>query len=101
MCLVLFYHTSNPITPQRKLELQQILGENTKKAVFITAFENNSVYRNCSEELAWETEVWIATEPDHMIHRNGFRFMGPYGDKSFNDRLYAYIAALRNQDASE
>lgn len=99
--LIEAYHTSNPITPQRKLELQQVLGENTKKAVFITAFENNSVYRNCSEELAWETEVWIATEPDHMIHRNGFRFMGPYGDKAFNDRLDAYIMALKSRDEKE
>ena len=96
--LIEAYHTSNPITPQRKLELQQILGDNAEKAVFITAFENNTVYRNCQEELAWETEVWIATEPDHMIHRNGFRFMGPYGDKAFNERLYAYIMAFKNQE---
>nr|WP_300857536.1 BsuBI/PstI family type II restriction endonuclease [uncultured Acetatifactor sp.] len=99
--LVEAYHTSNPITPQRKLELQQILGEKADKAVFITAFENNSAYRNCSEELAWETEVWIATEPDHMIHRDGFRFMGPYGDNAFNDRLHAYIAVLRNRENLE
>lgn len=76
--LIEAYHTSNPITPQRKMELQQEMGDNANRAVFVTAFENNSVYRNCPEELAWETEVWIATEPDHMIHRNGFRFMGPY-----------------------
>ncbi len=31
--------------------------------------------------------VWIATEPDHMIHRNGFRFMGPYGDTIFHERV--------------
>lgn len=37
-----------------------------------------SSYKNCQEELAWETEVWIATEPDHMIHRDGERFLGPY-----------------------
>lgn len=76
--LIEAYHTSNPITPQRKMELQQEMGENARRAIFVTAFENNSVYRNCPEELAWETEVWIATEPEHMIHRNGFRFMGPY-----------------------
>lgn len=76
--LIEAYHTSNPITPQRKMELEQELGENANRVVFVTAFENDSVYRNCPEELAWETEVWIATEPDHMIHRNGHRFMGPY-----------------------
>ena len=37
-----------------------------------------STYKKFAEKLAWETEVWIATEPDHMIHRNGHRFMGPY-----------------------
>ncbi len=84
--LIEAYHTSNPITKARKLELQRILGENAKKAIFITAFENNFVYRNCMEELAWETEVWIATEPDHMIHRNGFRFMGPYVEGVQNEK---------------
>lgn len=77
--LIEAYHTSNPITPERKLQLKQMLGEeNYKKAVFITAFENIAAYKSCPEELAWETEVWIATDPDHMIHRNGKRFMGPY-----------------------
>ena len=78
--LIEAYHTSNPSTPKRKMELQQEMGENAKRAVFVTAFENSTAYRNCPEELAWETEVWIATEPDHMIHRNGFRFMGPYAE---------------------
>ena len=76
--LIEAYHTSNPITPERKMQLMQMLGENKTKAVFITAFENITAYKSCPEELAWETEVWIATDPDHMIHRNGKRFMGPY-----------------------
>ncbi len=75
------YHTSNPITPQRKYELEQLMGAGVDKAIFITAFENISAYRGCAEELAWETEVWIATEPDHIIHRDGSRFMGPYSKK--------------------
>ncbi|WP_286338729.1 BsuBI/PstI family type II restriction endonuclease [Bacteroides caecimuris] len=28
-------------------------------------------------DIAWETEVWIAENPDHMIHFNGDRFIGP------------------------
>lgn len=35
------------------------------------------VYATTSEYLAWETEVWIANMPDHMIHLNGDRFLGP------------------------
>lgn len=28
--------------------------------------------------ISWETEVWIADSPDHMIHFNGSQFLGPY-----------------------
>ena len=30
------------------------------------------------ERIAWETEVWIAYAPSHMIHFNAPRFLGPY-----------------------
>ena len=76
--LIEAYHTSNPITPQRKINLEEILGDAVDKAIFITAFANNKSYADCQDELAWETEVWIATSPDHVIHRDGYRFMGPY-----------------------
>jgi hypothetical protein len=26
----------------------------------------------------WETEVWVAGSPTHLIHFNGERFLGPY-----------------------
>jgi hypothetical protein len=29
--------------------------------------------------MAWETEAWCADEPDHVIHFDGQRFLGPYG----------------------
>lgn len=80
--LIEAYHTSNPITPERKFELEQMLGENVDKCIFVTAFESSEAFRLCTEELAWETEVWIMTNPDYMMHRNGFRFMGPYGSKN-------------------
>lgn len=28
--------------------------------------------------IAWETEVWCADDPTHLIHFNGERFLGPY-----------------------
>lgn len=66
-------------TAERKYELEQMMGECADKCIYITAFESNDAFRSCKEDLAWETEVWIVTNPDHMIHRNGFRFIGPYG----------------------
>lgn len=74
------YHTSNPITPTRKFELEKIMGASARKGVFVTAFENIAAYRKCDEELAWETEIWIMTEPDHMQHRDGTRFLCPMED---------------------
>lgn len=82
--LIEAYHTSNPITPERKYELEQVLGDSAEKCVFITAFGDSKSAALCTSELAWETEIWIATNPDHMMHRNGFRFMGPYGKKSID-----------------
>lgn len=38
---------------------------------------NCETNKKFSEQLAWETEVWIADMPDHMIHLNGDKFMGP------------------------
>lgn len=46
--------------------------------VFVTAFQDWSVYKRFVGDIAWETEVWIADFPDHMIHMNGDRFMGPH-----------------------
>lgn len=78
--LIEAYHSSNPITAERKYQLEQMMGTAASKCVFVTAFNTVSAYESCPEAIAWETEVWIATEPDHMIHRNGHRFMGPYSE---------------------
>lgn len=72
------YYTSNPITPDRKIELEKLMGPSVKKGIFVTAFQDVNAYKSVATELAWETEIWIATDPEHMIHRNGSRFMGPY-----------------------
>lgn len=88
--LIEAYHSSNPITAERKYELEQMMGNAASKCVFITAFNNYEAYRSCPEEIAWETEIWIATEPDHMIHRNGHRFMGPYSERIKRGSLVFY-----------
>lgn len=49
----------------------------TSGVIYVTAFPDVTTYKRFVADLAWETEVWIADEPDHMIHLNGNRFMGP------------------------
>ncbi|MDP4029989.1 MAG: BsuBI/PstI family type II restriction endonuclease [Gallionella sp.] len=36
------------------------------------------VMRKFLSVVAWETEVWCASDPTHLIHFNGIRFLGPY-----------------------
>jgi len=46
--------------------------------IYVTAFPNRSSFRKHATDIAWETEVWIADNPDHMIHFDGEKFLGPY-----------------------
>lgn len=46
--------------------------------VYVTAFLKKADFRKYAADIAWETEVWIAETPDHLIHFNGPKFLGPY-----------------------
>lgn len=66
-----------PMDPKRILEIKKITKEVTAGKIFITAFLDFKTYKRFSDKLAWETEVWLAEMPDHMIHLNGDKFIGP------------------------
>lgn len=66
-----------PMSPQRIIEIEEMTKEVKAGKIYITAFPDFSTYKKFSEELAWETEVWLSELPDHMIHLNGDKFMGP------------------------
>lgn len=67
-----------PMDPKRIVEIGQMTENVTAGMIFVTAFLDFKTFKKFSESLAWETEVWIAEMPDHMIHLNGDRFMGPH-----------------------
>lgn len=66
-----------PMDPKRILEIEDMTKGVTAGKIYVTAFLDFKTYKKFSEELAWETEVWIAELPEHMIHLNGDKFMGP------------------------
>ena len=66
-----------PMDPKRIFEITEMTKDVTAGKIFVTAFLDFKTYKRFSEELAWETEVWIAEMPDHMIHLNGDKFLGP------------------------
>ena len=65
------------MNPKRILELTEMTKGVTAGKIFVTAFPDIKTYKKFVEKLAWDTEVWIAEMPEHMIHLNGDKFMGP------------------------
>ena len=63
----------------KRLEEIKCMTKNVKSGkIYVTAFLDFATFKKFSTELAWETEVWIADMPDHMIHLNGDKFLGPH-----------------------
>jgi len=67
-----------PMNPKRIIEISEMTRNVSSGKIFITAFLDRGVFKKFVAELAWETEVWIADNPDHMIHLNGDKFLGPH-----------------------
>ena len=74
--------TANPIDEMRRLTLADLCVTCTAHIVYETAVPNPDVYRKFASDIAWETEVWIADAPEHLIHFNGDKFLGPYKEVS-------------------
>lgn len=70
--------TANPISEMRRRVLMQAASACTADLIFVTAFPDRDTYRKFSTDIAWETEVWLADAPEHMIHLNGDKFLGPH-----------------------
>ena len=66
-----------PMDPKRVIEIKSFTQHTDSGRIYITAFLDFATYKKFSHQLAWETEVWIAEMPDHMIHLNGDKFLGP------------------------
>ncbi|MCH7228988.1 BsuBI/PstI family type II restriction endonuclease [Haloferula sp. A504] len=67
-----------PVDQKRKNELTDLFAKVRPGLVFVSAFPDRRTFTKFHAAIAWETEVWIAETPDHMIHFNGERFLGPY-----------------------
>src|SRR5258708_2811480 len=68
-----------PVDGKRHEELARLFAKSKAGLVYVTAFPSRGVMARYLGEIAWETEVWCADAPSHLIHFNGARFLGPYG----------------------
>lgn len=71
-------HSSGAIDEIRLLRLQKLTADCKAEIIYVTAFLGKPTFRKFIADIAWETEVWIANNPDHLIHFNGDKFLGPY-----------------------
>jgi len=71
-------HSANPISELRKRILEQLTDACTADLIYVSAFLDRAAFRKFAKDIAWETEVWIAESPHHLIHFNGGKFLGPH-----------------------
>jgi hypothetical protein len=67
-----------PVSPKRWVELEEEFSNSKVDRVYVSAFPDRAEFRRNAADIAWETEVWIADNPDHMVHFNGDNFLGPH-----------------------
>jgi adenine-specific DNA-methyltransferase len=66
-----------PVSPKRYVELEELFKNCSAGRVYVSAFPGFTTFKKFINEIAWETEVWIAENPSHLIHFNGDKFLGP------------------------
>lgn len=66
-----------PMSPKRVFELEILLADCKAGKIYVSAFPDFSEFKRHTNNIAWDTEVWIMEFPEHMIHFNGDRFLGP------------------------
>ena len=71
-------HSSGPMSETRVLELKRMLKNCKAELIFVTSFLTRQEFKKWMLDVAWETEVWIADNPDHLVHFNGHKFLGAY-----------------------
>ncbi len=71
-------YSSGPMSEIRVLELKKLLRDCNAELIFVTCFLTRPDFRKWMLDIAWETEVWISDNPDHLVHFNGHKFLGAY-----------------------
>ena len=69
-----------PVDPKRIGELKDLFADVIPGLVFVTAFLDRRTFVKYASQIAWQTEVWIAESPGHLVHFDGDRFLGPYDE---------------------
>jgi len=66
------------VDAKRHSELQSLFRDAKAGLVFVTTFLTRKDFAKYLDGISWESEVWVADSPGHMVHFDGKRFLGPY-----------------------
>ena len=66
-----------PVSQKRVIEVKEMLSNSSAHLIFVSAFPDFKTFQKYASEISWETEVWISDIPDHLIHFDGEKFLGP------------------------
>ncbi|MBI4917946.1 MAG: hypothetical protein HY825_19065 [Acidobacteria bacterium] len=69
--------SGGPIGGKRHAELEAVLGACSAGRVYVSAFPSFRHFAKHAAAIAWETVVWIAACPGHLVHYNGRCVLGP------------------------
>ena len=69
--------STGPMNYKRIIEIDKLTENVNCGKIYITAFLDFKTFKKFAADLAWDSEVWIADNPNHLIHFNGDRFLGP------------------------
>ncbi len=78
LLLIEAVHSSNPVSKLRHLALEEFTAGCPLPKVFVSVFATRKEFKRWVFDISWETEVWLADSPDHLIHFNGDRYLGPH-----------------------
>ena len=71
-------YSSNPISDLRHMQLKELASTAKAECLFVSAFLDRKTFGRFSKQIGWETEVWIADNPDHLIHFDGGKLLMPH-----------------------
>jgi adenine-specific DNA-methyltransferase len=66
------------VDSKRHGELSTLFADAKPGLIYVTAFPDRKTMAKYLADISWETEVWTADAPTHMIHFNGDRFLAPH-----------------------
>jgi hypothetical protein len=76
--LLILLTLNAPITTKQRNRIERWLAECMAKREYVSALSDWQALSRAGNSFAWDTHVWLAEEPEHMIHWNGEKFLGPH-----------------------